>query len=76
MEQESAEATLRRIEQLLDARMGDDNAEDLTVYERVVDVVAGFDAWVDLALRRLHEIHRLQGQECDFCSKYLDEDRA
>ena len=26
----------------------------------------------DLAIKRLHKIHRLQGQECEFCSKWID----
>lgn len=55
MEQESAEETLRRIEQLLDERVGRVNLEDLSLYERVLDVVMGFESWSDLAIRRVHE---------------------
>ena len=40
--------------------------------ERVADVIAGFNQWCDLAVRRLHEIHRLTDAECEFCAKYLD----
>jgi hypothetical protein len=76
MEQDSAEATLRRIQQLLDERIGRENTEGMTLYERVVDVVAGFESWSDLAIRRVHEIHRLKAEDCDFCPKWLDEDRA
>lgn len=44
----------------------------MTLYDRVLDVVVGFEAWSDLAIKRLHEIHRLTDQECDFCPKWLD----
>jgi hypothetical protein len=64
---------LQRIERLLDERVGrDEGVEDLSVFERVRDVVAAFEAWSDLAIRRLHELHRVQGAECDFCGKWLD----
>jgi len=76
MEQETAEATLHRIERLLDERVGRENLEDLTLYERVLDVVQGFEAWSDLAIRRLHEIHRLNAEECGLCAAWLDEGRA
>lgn len=68
-----AEETLRRIEALLDERVGRENLEDLTLYERVADVVEGFNGWADLAIRRLHEIHRLEGEPCEFCEKWLGE---
>ena len=44
----------------------------MTVYERVLDVMLAYELWSDLAIRRLHEIHRLKGQECEFCGKWLD----
>jgi hypothetical protein len=74
MEQESAEETLRRIEQLLDERIGRVNLEDLTLYQRVLDVVMGFESWSDLAIRRVHEIHRLKAEECDSCARWLEGD--
>ena len=48
------------------------NLDDLTLVQRVEDVIAGFNSWSDLAIKRLHEIHRLQGEECEFCSKWID----
>jgi hypothetical protein len=44
------------------------------VGQRVRDLISGFDGWVDLTIRRLHEIHRLIGAECEACGKYLDGD--
>jgi hypothetical protein len=49
-----------------------EGSEDMTVYERVLDVMLAYELWSDLAIRRLHEIHRLKGQECEFCGKWLD----
>lgn len=67
---------IREIERLLDERVGRDGVEDLTVVERVADVIAGFDFWSELAIRRLHEIHRLTADECEACAKYLDGSEA
>ncbi len=68
----TAEAQLAEIERLLDEGVGPQNIEDLTIAQRVQDVIEGFNIWTDLAIKRLHEIHRLQGQECEFCSKWID----
>ncbi len=68
----TAEAQLAEIERLLDEGVGRENVEDLTIAQRVQDVIMGFNGWTDLAIKRLHEIHRLQGQECEFCSKWID----
>ena len=72
MPDESSADQLRAIEQLLDERVGRQGLEDLTLFQRVVDVVAAFDFWSELAIRRLHEIHRLTGDDCESCSKHLD----
>jgi hypothetical protein len=37
-------------------------------------VIEGFNSWCDLAIKRLHQIHRLNNEECEFCAKYLDGD--
>ena len=63
---------LAEIERLLDDKVGRQGVEDLTIVQRVADVVAGFESWSDLAIRRLHEIHRLTGEGCEFCEKYLE----
>jgi hypothetical protein len=68
----SAEDALAQIRALLDDRVEVEGSEDMTVYERVLDVVQAYELWSDLAIRRLHEIHRLKGQECEFCGKWLD----
>ena len=73
MTEPSAEETLAKITALLDERVQPQEDEHLSVYERVFDVIVGFESWADLAIKRLHEIHRLTGEECDFCSKYLDQ---
>lgn len=73
MSESSAEETLAKITALLDERVQGQEDDDRSVYERVFDVVIAFESWADLAIRRLHEIHRLTGEECDFCSKYLDQ---
>ena len=72
MSDASAEDQLRAIERLLDDRVGHEGMEGRSVEERVADVIAAFDSWCDLAIRRLHEIHRLRGEECEVCAKYLD----
>ena len=64
---------LAQIERLLDQRVGTDGVEDLTIAERVADVIEAFETWSDLAIKRLHEIHRLIDSECQFCGKYLDD---
>jgi hypothetical protein len=61
------------IEQLLDEGVGRENLEDLTLVPRVQDVIAAYNVWSDLAIKRLHQIHRLTGEECEFCSKWLEE---
>ncbi len=57
----SAEDAFAEIRALLDERVEVKGAEDMTVYERVLDLVKSHEAWSDLAIRRLHEIHRLKG---------------
>jgi hypothetical protein len=37
-----------------------EGSEDMTVYERVLDVMLAYELWSDLAIRRLHEIHSLK----------------
>ena len=61
------------IEHLLDERLGRAGEEDLTLVQRVADVILAFEQWQDLAIRRLHEIHRLTGETCEFCPKWLPE---
>jgi hypothetical protein len=72
MELPSAEDALAQIRALLDDRVEVEGSEDMTVYERVLDVMLAYELWSDLAIRRLHEIHSLKGQECEFCGKWLD----
>jgi hypothetical protein len=72
MAEQSAEEALAEIRALLDDRVEVEGSDDLTLYERVLDVVASYEAWSELAIRRLHEIHRLKDQECLFCPKWLD----
>lgn len=67
------EAVRAEIEALLDERLGTSDADDLTLVQRAADVINGFETWMDLAIRRLHEIHRLTANECEYCSKWLDE---
>lgn len=67
---------LARIERLLDERVGKQGVEDLSVFERVQDVVKAFESLSDLAVRRLHELHRANGKACDFCAKWLDGGRG
>jgi hypothetical protein len=69
---QSAEEQLAEIERLLDEGVGRENLEDLTLVQRVQDVIAGFNSWSNLAIKRVHEIHRLQDEECEFCATYLD----
>ena len=64
------------IEQLLDDHVGRQNLEDLTVVERVRDVIKSFNSWADLAIRRVHEVHQLTGDTCQFCPKWLDQPAA
>jgi hypothetical protein len=72
----SAEDALAEIRALLDDRVEVEGSQDMTLYERVLDVVKAHELWSDLAISRLHEIHRLKGQECDFCGEWLDEDKT
>ncbi|GEM_PF-7051270 len=74
MEVPSAEAVIAEIGALLDDRVEVDGSEDLTLYQRVLDLVEAYELWSDLAIRRLHEIHRLTNQECDLCKEWLDGD--
>lgn len=60
--------TLAEIRQMLDDF--DDTNSDQALAQRVADLIAGFDSWCDLAIKRLHEIHRLTGAECPSCGKY------
>lgn len=72
MDDESATETVARITQLLDERVQTQDADDRPLYDRVLDVVVGMESWADLAIKRLHEIHRLSNAECDFCAGLLD----
>jgi hypothetical protein len=74
MVEQSAEEALAAIEGLLEDRVEVDGQEDLTLYQRVLNLVEAYELWSDLAIRRLHEIHQLTGQECDFCAKWLDDE--
>jgi len=68
----SAEDQLAAIERLLDEGVGREGLEDLSLVQRVQDVFEAFNVWSDLAIKRLHEIHRLNGEECGSCAKWLD----
>jgi len=60
------EGVLAEIEALLDERLGTPDADDdLTLVQRVADAINSFEMWMDLAIRRLHEIHRLTANECE-----------
>jgi hypothetical protein len=72
----SSEDVLAEIKALLDDRVEVEGSEDMTLYERVLDVVKAYEWWSELAIRRLHEIHRLKGQECGFCGKWLDQEKV
>jgi len=72
MAERSADEQLQSIERLLDERVGDHGMEGGSLADSVADVIDAFELWSELAIKRLHEIHRLQGEECDSCSKYLD----
>ena len=60
-----ADGELEDIRRLLDEFDGTNADEPLV--DRVADVIDGFNRWADLAVRRLHEIHVLTGEECDAC---------
>jgi len=62
------------IERLPDEGVGRQGSEDLTLVQRVQDVIEGCNSWCDLAINRLHQIHRLNNEECEFCANYLDGD--
>jgi len=66
--------TLSEIRRLLDDF--DSTNADEPLASRISDLIAGFDSWTDLAIRRLHEIHRLQGNECESCGKHLDPNQS
>jgi hypothetical protein len=68
----SPEQQLAAIERLLDEGVGGEGLEDLSLVQRVQDVIKAFNMWSDLAIKRLHEIHRLKGEECGFCAAWLD----
>ena len=70
-----ADLRLAEIERLLDEGVGRQNLGDLTLVQRVQDVIKGFNLGNDLAMKRLHEIHRLTGEECEFCVEWLDRRR-
>ena len=67
---EDARRTLSEIKRLLDEF--DDSSSEAPLASRVADLISGFDSFCDLAIKRLHEIHRLTGAECPSCGKYLD----
>lgn len=65
---------LRAIDELLDERLGHDNDDGSeSTVERVADLITAFESWTDLAIHRLHQIHRLKGEECPVCEKYPGE---
>ena len=66
------EHQLAEISRRLDEGVGEDDAGH-SVVDRVQDVIDGFNQWTNLAIKRLHQIHRLQGEECGSCAVYLDE---
>jgi hypothetical protein len=68
----SAEDQLAAIERLLDEGVGREGLEDLSLVQRVQGVIKSFNVWSDLAIKRLHEIHCLNGEECGSCAKWLD----
>lgn len=68
----SAEQQLAAIERLPDEGVGREGLEDLSLVKRVQDVINSFNVWSDLATKRVHEIHRLRGEECALCAKWLD----
>jgi hypothetical protein len=68
----SSDRVLTDIKKLLDERIEVEGSEEMSMLERVRDVVVSYEAWSDLAFRRLHEIHRLTDSECVYCSQYLD----
>ena len=74
VDEANAVEQLAMIERLLDEGVGRQGSEDLTLVQRVEDVIEGFNSWCDLAIKRLHQIHRLNNEECEFCAKYLDGD--
>jgi hypothetical protein len=63
---------LAAIERLLDEGVGREGVEDLSLVQRVQVVTVASNSWSDLAIKRLHQIHQLSGDECEFCSKWLD----
>jgi len=75
MATETAEDALAQIRRLLDDRVGFEGAQDLSTAQRVEDVIRGFEMWCDLAISRLHEIHRLTNNECEACARYLDQEQ-
>lgn len=67
---EDGRQTLEEIRRLLDDFDSSNAGEPLPT--RIADLIGGFDSWTDLSIRRLHEIHRLTGAECESCGRYLD----
>ncbi len=63
---------LAAIERLLDEGDGREGVEDLSLVQRVQDVTVTSNSWSDLAIKRLHQIHQLSSDECEFCSRWLD----
>ena len=53
-----------------------EGVEDLAAVQRVAAVIAASEASSDLAAKRLHEIHRLRGEDCQYCAKTLGKDDA
>jgi len=72
MDDEAATETVARITRLLDERVQTQDGDSRPLYDRVLDVVVGMEGWADLAIKRLHEIHRLSNEECDLCARWLD----
>ena len=68
---EDAQRTVAEIQRLLDEFDDTNSAEPIA--SRVSELIAGFDSWCILAIKRLHEIHRLNDAECPSCGRYLDE---
>jgi hypothetical protein len=68
--EQDAEALVRDIRLMLDEFDSTGSSEPLT--DRVSDLIVGFNRWCDLAVRRLHDIHRLTDAECESCPKYVD----
>jgi hypothetical protein len=58
----SAEDALAEIRALLDDRVEVEGSQDMTLYERVFDVVKAYELWSDLAIRPARASPRCRGR--------------